>query len=272
VRNVKDEIPSNHGARTNRGPNQVKEFYDTHTTLVNKSILVVCIVLALILGMGSYIINGNINSILRALGNTILISVIAIAMGFALGIVIGLGRVSRNIFISGICSIYVNILRGTPLLIQIFFIYFGLPAVGFLIDPIVAAVLALGLNSGAYQGEIIRGGIQSIPKGQMEAARSTGMSYLKAMRYIIIPQGLRLIIPPMTNEYVTVIKDSSLAYAIGVFELTYIGYKLESWYFQPFIVFTFIALLYFILTSITSSIMMYVENRTRIPGYMGGAE
>jgi polar amino acid transport system permease protein len=254
------------------GADNIREFYASHKSLIDKSILVICVIVALILTTSSYIIYGNINMILKALGNTILISIVAIAMGFGIGIMIGLGRVSRSIIISGICSIYVAILRGTPLLIQIFFIYFGLPALGILVDPLVAAVLALGLNSGAYQGEIIRGGIQSIPKGQMEAARSTGMSYLKAMRYVIIPQGLRLIIPPMTNEYVTVIKDSSLAYAIGVFELTYVGYKLESWYFQPFVVFTFMALIYFIMTTFTASIMAYVEQKYRIPGYMGGSD
>ena len=95
--------------------------------------------------------------------------------------------------------------------------------------PIIAlipAILALGLNSGAYQAEIIRGGIQSIPRGQMEAARSSGMSYLQAMRHVILPQGFRLIIPPMTNEYVTVIKDSSLAYAIGAMEITWFSTKI----------------------------------------------
>jgi His/Glu/Gln/Arg/opine family amino acid ABC transporter permease subunit len=235
--------------------------------------IVITIILLFILSFESPYVN-NKNSIklfIEAFGKTIIISIIAIFMGLGLGIVIGLGRISRNFFIRGAASVYVEALRGTPLIIQIFFIYFGLPALGFnFSDPLPAAAIALGINSGAYQAEIIRGGIQSIPKGQMEAARSTGMSYLQSMRRVILPQGFRLIIPPLTNEYVTVIKDSSLAYTIGVVELTYVGNKLVSIYFDPFSIFLFVALIYFTLTTFTSVIMRFVEKRFQIPGYMIG--
>lgn len=233
--------------------------------------IVVTIIILYILALESSYVNNNINWFIDAAGKTILISIFAILMGLAIGIIVGLGRISNNFFIRGAASVYVEALRGTPLIIQIFFIYFGLPALGYnFTDPLPAATLALGLNSGAYQGEIVRGGIQSIPKGQMEAARSTGMSYLQAMRHVILPQGFRLIIPPLTNEYVTVIKDSSLAYTIGVIELTYVGNKLVSVYFEPFAIFLFVALVYFTLTALTSIIMRFVEKRFRIPGYMVG--
>jgi polar amino acid transport system permease protein len=212
----------------------------------------------------------SITWFVEAFYRTVTISIIAILMGLAIGIVVGLGRVSHNFLIHGVCSVYVEALRGTPLIIQIFLVYFGLPALGIHIDPLPAACLALGINSGAYQAEIVRGGIQSIPKGQLEAARSTGMSYLQAMRHVILPQGFRLIIPPLTNEYVTVIKDSSLAYTISVVEITYVGNKLVSIYFDPFSIFVFVALIYFSLTYFTSFIMSFVEKRFRIPGYMVG--
>lgn len=206
---------------------------------------------------------------------TIIISIISIVIGFLIGVVVGLARISTNFIINGIATVYVEILRGTPLLIQIFFIYFALaiyvPSIG--TGPTgaaVAATMALSLNSGAYQAEIIRGGIQSIPRGQMEAARSSGMSYLQAMRFVILPQGFRLIIPPMTNEYVTVIKDSSLAYAIGTMEITMFSTKVITIDFDPITTYLFVALIYFTLTTFTSNIMRFVEGRFRIPGYMGG--
>lgn len=212
----------------------------------------------------------SITWFIEAFYHTLTISILAVLMGLAIGIVVGLGRVSHNFLIHGVCSVYVEALRGTPLIIQIFLVYFGLPALGIHIDPLPAACIALGINSGAYQAEIVRGGIQSIPKGQLEAARSTGMSYLQAMRHVILPQGFRLIIPPLTNEYVTVIKDSSLAYTISVVEITYVGNKLVSIYFDPFSIFIFVALIYFSLTFFTSVMMGFVEKRFRTPGYMVG--
>jgi His/Glu/Gln/Arg/opine family amino acid ABC transporter permease subunit len=236
--------------------------------LIKKLILVAVILIAFAFALDQPLNSKYVNLFTQAAWTTIKISIYAILIGFAIGIVIGLGRISRNFLINGTATVYVEILRGTPLIIQIFFVYFGLPSLGILIDPFSAATLALGLNSGAYQAEIIRGGVQSIPKGQMEAARSSGMSYLQAMRHIILPQGLRLSIPPMTNEYVTVIKDSSLAYTIGVVELTYVSNRLITIYYEPFTTLIFTALIYFTLTTFTSNIMRFVERKARIPGYM----
>jgi polar amino acid transport system permease protein len=243
-----------------------------HKSILGKIGIVVVIAIAYFIMLQQPIV-GNpklIDQWIGFAGNTVLISVLAIMMGFGIGVVVGLGRISRNFIINGVATVYVEVLRGTPLLIQIFFIYFGLSqALGGLITPFTGALLALGINSGAYQAEIIRGGIQSIPRGQMEAARSSGMSYLQAMRYVILPQGFRLIIPSMTNEYVTVIKDSSLAYAIGFMEITYFATRLQAVYFDAFVIFGFAALMYFTLTTFTSSILRAVEKKYAIPGYMG---
>jgi His/Glu/Gln/Arg/opine family amino acid ABC transporter permease subunit len=239
--------------------------------ILSKIGLVIAILIAFYIMLKQPINADYLNLWGRALVVTVQISIVAIVMGFAIGLVVGLGRISRNFFIHGVATVYVEILRGTPLLIQIFLLYYSVNYYlgGGVLEAIPAAMLAMGLNSGAYQAEIIRGGIQSIPRGQMEAARSSGMSYLQAMRHVVLPQSLRLIIPPMTNEYVTVIKDSSLAYAIGAMEITMLGTKIIVAHFDPVVTFLFVALLYFTLTSFTSNIMHIVERRFRIPGYMG---
>jgi polar amino acid transport system permease protein len=249
----------------------LKDLAVKHKNILSKIVLVVLIVVAFAIMLQKPVNSNYIDSWIAAAGKTVLISIIAIIMGFSIGIVVGLGRISHNFIVNGIATVYVEILRGVPLLIQIFFVYFALaiyiPSIN---DPTVAATLALGLNSGAYQAEIIRGGIQSIPRGQMEAARSSGMSYLQAMRHVILPQGFRMVIPPMTNEYVTVIKDSSLAYAIGAMEITMYSTKVITFHFEPLTTYLFVALMYFTLTTFTSNIMRVVERRFRIPGYMGG--
>ncbi len=248
----------------------LKEKAIQHKNTLSKIFLLITIIIAFVVALQQPVNSNYIDRWIPAIGKTLLISIIAIVMGFSIGVVVGLGRISHNFIINGIATVYVEILRGVPLLIQIFFMYFALAIyVPTINDAAIAATLALGLNSGAYQAEIIRGGIQSIPRGQMEAARSSGMSYIQAMRHVILPQGFRLIIPPMTNEYVTVIKDSSLAYAIGAMEITWLSTKIITIDFDPITTFLFVALIYFTLTTFTSNIMRVVERRFRIPGYMG---
>lgn len=200
---------------------------------------------------------------------TVLIAAISIALGFAGGILIGMGRISNNFFIHGITTCYVEAFRGTPLLIQIFLIFFGLPSVGIYFDPIPAGILALSLNSAAYQAEIFRGGVQSISKGQMEASRAMGMSYNQTLFNVIIPQGLRNALPAYTNEFITMIKDSSLVSIIGVMELTQRGRIVIGYTFQPFVVFIFLAIMYFIMTYTTSRLLRQIERKKAIPGMIG---
>lgn len=212
-------------------------------------------------------ITQNIHLFYSAILLTVLISLVAVILGFALGMLVGLARSSRSRLIRYPATVYVDVIRGTPLLVQVFLWYFGLSVIGIDIDPLPAAMLAVGFHSSAYQAEIVRGGIQSIPKGQTEAARAVGMTHMQSMRFVVLPQALRLILPPLSNEFVIVIKDSSLAYAISVAEITLVSYQLNARYYEPFTVFLFAALLYLILTYVTSTLMRTLERRVRIPGY-----
>jgi His/Glu/Gln/Arg/opine family amino acid ABC transporter permease subunit len=207
---------------------------------------------------------------MKGLQTTLLISVVSIILGFVGGILIGMCRISRNRLVYGASTVYVEAFRGTPLLIQIFLIYLGLPQLGIYIDsPLVAGLIALSLNSAAYQSEIFRGGVQSISVGQIEAARSLGMTYNQALFNVVIPQALRNALPPYTNEFITMIKDSSLVMTIGVLELTLRGKLISATTGQSIPVLLFVAILYFVLTFSTSRILRYVERRFAIPGMMG---
>jgi len=207
---------------------------------------------------------------MKGLQMTLLISVISIVLGFIGGILIGMCRISRNRLVYGASTVYVEAFRGTPLLIQIFLIYLGLPQLGIYVDsPLVAGLIALSLNSAAYQSEIFRGGVQSISVGQIEAARSLGMTYNQALFNVVIPQALRNALPPYTNEFITMIKDSSLVMTIGVLELTLRGKLISATTGQSIPVLLFVALLYFVMTFSTSRILRYVERRFAIPGMMG---
>lgn len=150
---------------------------------------------------------------------TINLTVLAVLIGLFFGMFLALGRISRNIIINGICWTYVWIFRGTPLLLQVMVIYYALPEIGVKFNAFTAAIVALSLNSAAYLAEIIRAAIQSIDKGQMEASKALGMSYYQAMFKIIIPQSYRRLIPPVGNEAIMLLKDSSLVSVMGMTEL-----------------------------------------------------
>jgi len=196
---------------------------------------------------------------------TIQVSAIAVTAGLIIGSAFGLARIAANWFIRLIASIYVEFIRGTPLLVQIMFIYFGLASIGITIESrLLAGALALSLNSGAYVAEIVRSGIQSIDKGQMEAARSLGLTYVQAMRYVIMPQAYRRIIPPLVNEFIMLIKDSSLLSAIGTAELMKRAQHVRARTFADFEIFISIAVIYFIITFTLSKAADYLEKRTRI--------
>ena len=195
---------------------------------------------------------------------TVKITSLSVGVGIIIGIIGGLMRVSKNPILFWLSTIYVEIIRGTPLLVQIFIVYFGLPSIGIRLTPYLSAVAALGINSGAYVSEIVRGGIQSISKGQMEAARSLGMSYAQAMRYVILPQALVRILPPLGNEFIALIKDSSLVSTIAIAELTRVGQQIITRTFQSFEIWTGVALFYFVMTFIMSRIVRFLESRLAI--------
>jgi len=196
---------------------------------------------------------------------TIQVSAIAVTAGLVIGSLFGLARISAYWVIRVIASVYVEFIRGTPLLVQIMFIYFGLASIGITIESrLLAGALALSINSGAYVAEIVRAGIQSIDKGQMEAARSLGLSYLQAMRHVILPQAYRRIIPPLVNEFIMLIKDSSLLSAIGTAELMKRAQHIRARTFADFEILISIAVIYFIITFTLSKAADYLERRTRI--------
>ncbi|MCD6239815.1 MAG: amino acid ABC transporter permease [Thermotoga sp.] len=194
------------------------------------------------------------------------ITVISITIGFFIGILLALGRVYGNRLIYVLSTAYIEIIRGTPLLTQLFILYYGLPGIGILLSPFTAAIIGMGLNSGAYQAEYFRGSIQAIRSGQMIAARSLGMSKWQAIYHIILPQALRLVIPSWSNELIYLLKYSSLAYMIQAPELMFQGHYIASKTFRTFEVFSIVALIYLVLVIILSKILNNLENRFRIPG------
>ena len=206
--------------------------------------------------------------LLEGLVLTLEIGFLSFALGFIIGIITGICRVSNNKFLKFVSTVYVEVIRGTPLLVQILFTYFGLPFIGIKLPPLLTGILVIGINSGAYQAEIVRAGIQSIPSGQLEAAKALGMNYFQIMRYVILPQALRNIIPALVNELVTLIKDSSLVSVIGEPELTRRGEYIVSRTFRPFEVFSTVAILYLIVCFLTSKISRLIEKKVRIPGYI----
>jgi polar amino acid transport system permease protein len=193
---------------------------------------------------------------------TLQISAISLLLGLLVGLVAALLILSANPLLNWPARFYVWIVRSTPLLVQLFIIYFGLPQFGLSLNPFWSGVLALALNTGAYNAETIRGGILAVPKGQQEAARSLGMSKGLTMRRIILPQAMRLIIPPLGNNFVILIKDTSLVSTITLVELTLTAQRLIGSTYKPFEMYLMAAVLYAILTTFATLLLRQVERRT----------
>ncbi|MDT8396833.1 MAG: amino acid ABC transporter permease [bacterium] len=191
---------------------------------------------------------------------TLEISLISIFLGIIIGLVTGLARISSNPAPKWLAIGYIELIRGTPLLVQIYIFYFFVGQV-FSLSSFMAGVLALSFFAGAYIAEIIRAGIQSIHRGQMEAARSLGMNYYLAMRYIVLPQAFKRILPPLAGQFISLIKDSSLVGVIALVELTRAGREIGTSTFNYFEVFFTVAALYLILTFSLSMIVQYLERR-----------
>ncbi|SHH47563.1 amino acid ABC transporter permease [Thermosipho atlanticus] len=206
----------------------------------------------------------NLPFLLLGAWDTLKLTFFAVLIGLIIGTFIGMGRLSKIKIINIPSTVYVEFLRGTPLLVQISIVYFGLPQLGIQLQAYPAAIVALGLNSGAYIAEIVRAGIQSISKGQYEAARSLGLSHWQSMKYIILPQAFKNILPALGNEFITLTKDSSLASVIGVTELMRRGQFVITRTFQTFSIYFGIAVIYFIMTFTISRIVRYVEKRMAV--------
>ncbi len=196
---------------------------------------------------------------------TILITLCSFLLAVILGIIAALGRIARSRIAVNIAKIYSDVIRGVPLIVQIFFIYFGLGSI-FHLGEFWAGVAAIGLCYGAYLAEIFRAGIQAIPRGQSEAALSLGMSRAQVDRFVILPQAIRLVIPPVSNEFIACLKDSSLVSIIGLRELTRAGREYLSWSYVDFATWLMVGLLYLIMTLALARFSRVLESRYKIPG------
>lgn len=184
----------------------------------------------------------------------------SILLAMVVGLIVGLGRISTNRIINGAASLYVEVIRGIPLLVQLFYIYYALGRI-VQIPDILSAIIAMAVCYGAYMGEIFRAGIQSIPSGQMEAALSLGMSRSQAMRQVILPQAFKVVLPPIGNEFIALLKDSSLVSILAVADLLRRGREYASETFSYFETYTVIALIYLIMTLFFSKLIGIMEER-----------
>jgi polar amino acid transport system permease protein len=211
---------------------------------------------------------------------TIFLTLASFVFIIVVGLLGGLGRISKNRAVRFIASLYVEIVRGIPLLVQLMWWYFAAPVViqgignslgisslaNYRANAIFLAIVGLVICYGAYMTEIFRAGIQSIHRGQMEAARSLGMNYIQAMRYVVLPQAMRVVLPPVGNEFIMLLKDTSLVSVVAVADLTRRGREFMAIHFNPIEVWTFIALLYLVMTLFSARLIAWLEKRRGVGG------
>ncbi|HEY6432326.1 MAG TPA: amino acid ABC transporter permease [Acetobacteraceae bacterium] len=198
---------------------------------------------------------------------TLEVVVMALVLGIVCGLAGGLGRLAHNRAVRAAAGAYVSVIRGTPFVVQLFFIYYGIPQLGIPVPAMLAAVGTLGIYSGAYQTEIVRGAIQSIDQGQSEAARALGLSRYQTMRLIVLPQALLRMLPPLGNEFVSLTKNSALVSLVTVRELFLSAQMVISTTFQNFAVFLTIGVIYYAMTSVVGGATRMMERRLSV--YVG---
>lgn len=186
------------------------------------------------------------------------------ALSLVFGLVLALAKLSRSPILSTAANVYIEAIRGTPCLLQLFYIYFVLPAIGIRIEPFPAGVLGLTVNYSAYLAEVYRAGIAAVPPGQVEAAQALGMSRRKMLRLIILPQAVRVVIPPLGNYFISLFKDTSLVSTVTVRELMFTGQIIASTNFQYFTIFTIIGGIYFGLSYPSALFVKYLERRMKV--------
>lgn len=192
---------------------------------------------------------------------TLQVSVLAGFFGTVLGLVLGLSSLSHVAALRWVVRAYVDFVRGTPLLVQIFLVFFALPVIGIRLHEITAGIVALSFNAGGYVAEIVRGGVGAIEKGQTEAARSIGMTNRQVLTFILLPQTLRAIVPSLTNELITLTKSSSLLSVISVYELTRAGQAIISVHFVPFEIYGLLAIYYYVIITSLAGLSRQLERR-----------
>ncbi len=201
-------------------------------------------------------------NLLRGAAVTVEITACALALGCALGLLVGIGRLNpKRRWLYGVCTAYVSVIRGTPLLVQLFILFFGLPHFGILLPAFLCGVLGLGVYSGAYVSEIVRGAIQSIDRGQTLAAESLGMTPAVAMRQIVLPQAVVRMIPPLGNEFIALIKNSALVSLLTIHDVMHEGQKIISVSYRSLEVYLAIALVYFLLTGTVTLVLRHWERK-----------
>lgn len=189
------------------------------------------------------------------------LTLLSFALGLTLGLIVAIIRLFGPAPLAAVVRFYVWIIRGTPLLVQLFLIFYGLPSIGVVLDAFPAALIGFTLNVGAYTSEIIRAVISSVPKGQWEAAYSIGMTWSQAMRRTILPQAARVAVPPLSNTFISLVKDTSLAAAITVPELFQAAQRIVATTYEPLILYVEAALIYLVLSSILSALQDRLEKR-----------
>ena len=200
--------------------------------------------------------------LLLGLKMTLLISFLSILGSIVIGVIVGLMRVSGKKWMYWVATVYIEWIRGTPLMIQLLFIYFGIGRI-INMSALFAGVLSLSVFTGAYVAEIIRAGIESVPKGQTEAAESLAMNYFQIMRYIIMPQAVRVALPPICSQFISLIKDSSLVSILAISELTYISRKIVTRNMAPFEIYLATGMIYLFLTTTLSQLVYRLERRLK---------
>lgn len=216
------------------------------------------------------ILNTYFNMLLKSLGNTMLLTLLALVFALVIGLIFALMNVGKNRIFNLIGTIYVDAVRGVPLIVLAYFIYFGIPqgvkSLGFTdfrLTALQAGVAALAMNCGAYMAEIIRAGIESVNKGQMEAARSLGLPYGKSMRRVVLPQAIRTMIPSIINQFIITLKDTSILSAIGFPELTNTGKTVASNTMDLISTWAVIAIFYLVVITLLSKLAKYIERRIK---------
>ncbi len=192
---------------------------------------------------------------------TLPLTLISFIIGLILAVLTALARLSSFKFLNIIARVYVSIIRGTPLLVQLFIIFYGLPNLGVTLDPFISAIIGFSLSVGAYASEIIRAAIQSVPKGQWEAAYSIGMTYTQALKRVILPQAARVSIPPLSNSFISLVKDTSLASLVLVTEMFRRAQEIAATNYEFLLIYTEAALLYWVMCTILSIIQDRIETR-----------
>ena len=218
------------------------------------------------------LLRNSIPILLQGAVVTVQIAAVSLLLGVLIGLPVGIGRVYGPPWLQRILGAYVTLFQGTPLLIQLFLVYYGLPDLGLTLGRLTAAYITLGLNSGAYQAEYLRGALQSVSEGQMTAARAIGMSRFQAIRSIILPQALRLMLPAWSNEAIAMLKNTAVVYVIAIFDLMGQAKALSSNYFAPIPIYMIVAVFYIVLVGLTYLLLRQVERRAQIPGLTSETE